>query len=65
MTESLYKRPHRMKEAIEWIKQDIEDYRNSNIELPKGNQGILIHNFIVDQRRKWKERFNITEEDLK
>lgn len=52
-------------EAIKWIKQDIKDYRTANIALPEREQGRKIHNFIVQQRQKWKDRFNITEEDLK
>lgn len=50
--------------VIEWIKQDIYDYRHSIFLLPEGQQGIDIHNFIVRERGKWKYRFNITEEDL-
>lgn len=53
------------REAIKWIKEDIEDYRRAVINLPGGQVGRTIHNFIVSQRGKWKERFNITEEDLK
>lgn len=52
-------------EAIKWIKQDIEDYRIADLNLPKPPVGTNIHNFIVSQRQKWKDRFNITDEDLK
>lgn len=52
-------------EAIKWIKHDIEIYRNADLGLPKGEQGMKIHNFIVQVRQFWKDRFNITEEELK
>ena len=52
-------------EAIKWIKEDIKDYRNADLHLPAPPVGTNIHNFIVNQRQKWKERFNINEEDLK
>ncbi len=52
-------------EAIKWIKQDIEDYRIADLDLPASPVGTNIHNFIVQQRQKWKDRLNITEEDLK
>jgi hypothetical protein len=57
---------HRLREEIiKWIKQDIEDYRIADLHLPKPPVGINIHNFILQQRQKWKDRFNLTEEDLK
>jgi len=52
-------------EAIKWVKEDIEDYRKINLNLPQGEPGRVIHNFIVQQRQKWKDRFNLKEEDLK
>ena len=64
--------------AIKWVKEDIEDYRNADLfkylhllktrwlfDLPAQPVGIKIHNFIVKQRQKWKDRLNITEEDLR
>ena len=39
-------------EAIKWVKKDIKDW----------NAGGLFQSEII---RRWKERFNITEEDLK
>ena len=54
-------------EAIKWIKEDIEEYRTAKIF--EDNSTTMdwrkIHNFIVSQRQKWKDRFNITDEDLK
>ena len=66
MGESYMIREDRLKqEAIKWIKEDIKNYRYADLHLPKPPVGINIHNFIVGQRQKWKDRFNITEEDLK
>ena len=52
-------------EAIKWVKEDIEAYRTAKLNLPKGEVGINIHNFIVQRRQFWKYIFNITDEDLK
>ncbi len=52
-------------EAIRWIKEDILVYKNADLHLPAGERGMKIHNFIVQRRQFWKDRFNITEEDLK
>ena len=52
-------------EAIKWMKQDIEVYRTAELPLPRGAPGRKIHNFIVSQRSKWKEFFNISGSDLK
>lgn len=52
-------------EAIKWVKEDIIDYRCADLHLPAPPRGINIHNFIVRQRQKWKDRFNISKEDLK
>ena len=52
-------------EAIKWIKGDIEDYRTAKIfENNKPIDWRKVHNFIVQQRQKWKDRFNITSEEL-
>ena len=51
-------------EAIKWIKADIEKYRNQKFIL-EGMNGTRIHNYIVNTRQFWKDRFNITEEELK
>ncbi len=47
-------------EAIKWVKADMEEYRHSKIKVSQE-----VHNFIVQRRQFWKDRFNITEEDLK
>ena len=51
-------------QAVKWVKEDIEDYRNADLHLPAPPIGINIHNFIVRQRQKWKDRLNILEDDL-
>jgi len=56
--------------AIELIKEDIENYRNSKemTEVLKNinpKYGRIIHNFIVNMRYQYETFFNITEEDLK
>lgn len=55
-------------ESIKWVKEDIENYRTANL-FPKDKNSPIdwrkVHNFIVSQRQKWKNRFNITEGELK
>ncbi len=48
-------------EAIKWVKKDIKDYRE-NVQVP-GN--IEINSYTMFVIKKWMERFNLTEEDLK
>jgi len=53
-------------EAIKWVKEDIEVYKHANIlKGLNAEQGRKIHNFIVQRRQFWKDRFNIEKEVLK
>ncbi len=49
-------------EAIKWIKEDIEGYRKHLGDIVNGKE---INSFTMNLINKWKERFNITKEDLK
>lgn len=52
--------------VVNWIKEDIENYRHSEIlNGLEPEQGRKVHNFIVQQRQKWKDRLDIKEGDLK
>ena len=53
-------------EAIKWVKYDIEVWRNHAIPEGMTKEQIReVHNQAVRTRQFWKDRFNITEEDLK
>ena len=49
-------------EAIKWVKKDIEDYRKHLGDVVQGKE---INSYTMKLINKWKERLNITGEDLK
>ncbi len=61
--EAQYMAEERIKaEAIKWVKKDIEDYRKHLGDVVQGKE---INSYTMKLINKWKERLNITEEDLK
>ena len=49
-------------EAVKWVKEDIKEYKNMFNDVLKGRD---IKSPTMNLIKKWMERLNISEEDLK